>query len=221
MIRLCCIAIGYLCGLFQTSYIIGRMYHTDIREHGSGNAGTTNALRTLGKKAGLLTLLGDLCKPMLAYLIIYLLFHGSYPDLWKLLCMYGCAGAVLGHVFPFYLGFKGGKGIASIAGLGIIFGNVPIILSCMLVFILVVAITRYVSLGSIVMMLLFLIEVVVFGQLGWFPALSGTSLYEWYGIVAVLVALTIYKHRENIKRLFAGNEKKLSFSKNGGESCQK
>ncbi len=109
MIRLCCIAIGYLCGLFQTSYIIGRMYHTDIREHGSGNAGTTNALRTLGKKAGLLTLLGDLCKPMLAYLIIYLLFHGSYPDLWKLLCMYGCAGAVLGHVFPFYLGFKRGK----------------------------------------------------------------------------------------------------------------
>lgn len=218
MIRILCILIGYVCGLFQTSYIIGRLHHIDIRNYGSGNAGTTNALRTLGKKAGAMTLIGDLLKPMAAYLIAYLLFHKSYPEMWKLLCMYAAAGAVFGHVFPFYLKFQGGKGIATIAGMGIIFGNWPIIVTGVLVFVLVTALTKYVSLGSICLMLGFLAETIIFGQLGMLP-IKPPYLYEWYGIVVVVVALTIYKHRGNIKRLLHHEERKLSFSKAG--KCEK
>lgn len=212
MIRILCILIGYVCGLFQTSYIIGRLHHIDIRNYGSGNAGTTNALRTLGKKAGALTLVGDLLKPMVAYLIVYLLFHKSYPEMWKLLCMYGAAGAVFGHVFPFYLKFHGGKGIATIAGMGIIFGYWPIIVTGVLVFVGVTALTKYVSLGSLCLMLGFLVETIVFGQLGML-SIKPPYLYEWYGIAVIVVALAFYKHRGNIKRLLHHEERKLSFSK--------
>ena len=88
----------------------------DIREHGSGNAGTTNALRTLGKKAGAVTLLGDCLKCALAILAVYLLFGRSHPQLVRLLELYAGAGCILGHNFPFYLHFKGGKGIAASVG---------------------------------------------------------------------------------------------------------
>ncbi len=216
MVRIVCVLIGYLCGLFQTSYILGKMSHIDIRDYGSGNAGTTNALRTLGKKAGALTLLGDLLKPMAAYLIAWLLFHNQYPEMSKLLCMYACAGAVLGHVFPVYLGFHGGKGIATIAGLGIIFGYWPIILSGVILFVAVTAITRYVSLGSICLMVMFLIETFVFGQLGWLP-IKPPYLYEWYGIAAVVAGIAIWKHKANIIRLWNHTENKLSFSGSGQE----
>ncbi|MBD9156739.1 MAG: glycerol-3-phosphate acyltransferase, partial [Lachnospiraceae bacterium] len=93
MIRLACVAIGYVFGLFQTGYIYGELKGTDIRQHGSGNAGATNALRTLGWKAGLITLLGDCFKCVFAVL----------------LGMYAALGVILGHNFPFYLKFKGGK----------------------------------------------------------------------------------------------------------------
>ncbi len=220
IVRLICVLIGYVCGLFQTSYILGRLSNIDIRNYGSGNAGTTNALRTMGKKAGVLTLLGDLLKPMVAYLIVWLLFHARYPDMSKLLCMYSCAGAVLGHIFPIYLGFHGGKGIATIAGLGIIFGYWPIILSGVILFVAVTAITRYVSLGSICLMLMFLIEVLIFGQMGLFTNLKPPYLYEWYGIVAVVVCISIFKHRANIQRLLNHTENKLSFSGQGSAKAQ-
>ena len=113
MIRLICLAVGYLFGLIQTSYIYGRMQGIDIRTQGSGNAGTTNALRVLGKKAGAITFVGDACKCIAAILLVRLLFSGSYPDMVPLLCVYTGAGVVLGHNFPFYLNFKGGKGIAA------------------------------------------------------------------------------------------------------------
>ena len=114
MIRLACVAIGYVFGLFQTGYIYGELKGTDIRQHGSGNAGATNALRTLGWKAGLITLLGDCFKCVFAVLLVRALFAGRYPDehMGVLLGMYGALGVILGHNFPFYLKFKGGKGIA-------------------------------------------------------------------------------------------------------------
>lgn len=220
LIRIVCLLIGYACGLFQTSYIIGKTHHIDIRNYGSGNAGTTNALRTLGKKAGALTLLGDLLKPMVAYLIVYLLFHNVYPEMWKLLCMYGAAGAVFGHVFPCYMKFHGGKGIATIAGVGIILGYWPIILTGVLVFVLVTAVTRYVSLGSLGLMLGFLIETLIFGQLGYLP-IQAPYLYEWYVIVVVIVGLAFYKHKDNIVRLLHHEERKLSFSKAGSAATKK
>ncbi len=121
MVRIICLLIGYAFGLFQTSYIYGRTKGIDIREHGSGNAGTTNALRTLGKKAGAITLAGDCIKCILAVLTVRLIFGASHPEMLKLLTVYAAAGTILGHNFPFYLGFRGGKGIAATAGLIISF----------------------------------------------------------------------------------------------------
>ncbi len=121
MVRLLCLAIGYLFGLFQTSYIYGRMHGIDIREHGSGNAGTTNALRTLGLKAGLITFAGDCLKCILAVVTVRLLFGQSHAECIRLLGLYAAAGTILGHNFPCYLKFRGGKGIAATAGLIISF----------------------------------------------------------------------------------------------------
>ena len=94
MIRVLCLAIGYAFGLFQTSYIIGRMHGIDIRNYGSGNAGTTNMMRTLGRKAGLLTFAGDCLKCVLAVVLVRLLFAGSYRDMLPLLSFYAAAGVI-------------------------------------------------------------------------------------------------------------------------------
>ena len=147
MVRIICLLIGYAFGLFQTSYIYGRTKGLDIREHGSGNAGTTNALRTLGKKAGAITLAGDCIKCILAVLTVRLIFGASHPEILKLLTVYAAAGTILGHNFPLYLGFRGGKGIAATAGLIISF-DWRITLVCAALFFLNLAVTHYVSLGS-------------------------------------------------------------------------
>lgn len=116
MERIICLAIGYLFGMFQTSYIIGKIHHMDIRQYGSGNAGTTNALRTLGKKAGAMTLIGDMLKCVIAILIVDAVFKNRYQEILPLLGMYTAAGCVLGHNFPFYLGFRGRQGNCSFSG---------------------------------------------------------------------------------------------------------
>ena len=107
MERIICLGIGYLFGLFQTAYIYGKMNGIDIREHGSGNAGSTNALRVLGKKAGVVVLLGDVAKTVLAVLLIRMLFRKTHGDMLPLLGIYAAAGANLGHNFTANLGFKG------------------------------------------------------------------------------------------------------------------
>lgn len=117
MERIYCLLIGYAFGLFQTAYIYGRLHGIDIRNYGSGNAGTTNTLRVFGTKASLLVLLGDIMKCILAVVITGAAFGNSHPDMIYLLKMYTAAGAIIGHNFPFYLKFKGGKGIAATAGL--------------------------------------------------------------------------------------------------------
>ena len=118
MIRLVCLLIGYVCGCFQTSYIYGKLHGIDIRNYGSGNAGTTNSLRVLGKKAGIIVLLCDMLKTGIAMMLVRFLFRERYGDVLYLLTIYAAAGAILGHIFPFYLGFKGGKGIACTAEIG-------------------------------------------------------------------------------------------------------
>ena len=115
--RVIALGIGYLFGLFQTGYLYGKSQGIDIRSEGSGNAGTTNSLRVLGIKAGLITFAGDLCKAILAVLLVKVLFRNAYPDAVKILELYAGFGAVLGHNFPFYLKFKGGKGIACTSGM--------------------------------------------------------------------------------------------------------
>ena len=117
MERLVCLLIGYIFGLFQTGYFYGKTQGVDIRKMGSGNAGSTNALRTMGIKAGMITLLGDCFKCVIAVLVVRGIYGQSHADILPLLSLYTGFGAVLGHNFPFYLKFKGGKGIAVTAGM--------------------------------------------------------------------------------------------------------
>ncbi|MCI8895692.1 MAG: glycerol-3-phosphate 1-O-acyltransferase PlsY [Lachnospiraceae bacterium] len=209
--RVICLAIGYVFGLFQTGYIYGKAHNIDIRDHGSGNAGTTNTLRTLGWKAGAVTFIGDLAKAILAILAAWLIFRNQYPDSVKSLEMYAGLGAVLGHNYPCYLHFKGGKGIACTSGfiLAVFPLTAPI---CLVLFILAVAITRYVSLGSILVAVSFYIQLVVFGQLGIFRV-NPECLSEIYAVGAVFSLLALWKHRANIKRLLSGTENKFGMSK--------
>ena len=151
MFRVLCLLFGYACGLFQTGYIYGKAKNKDIRQYGSGNAGTTNALRVLGKKAGLIVFLGDLFKAVFACTAARLLADHFGSDISMVYLLYAGLGVVLGHNFPFYLKFKGGKGIAATSGVVLSTFDWRIILICLLLFIIVVAVTRYVSLGSLVM----------------------------------------------------------------------
>lgn len=214
MERLICLLIGYLFGLFQTGYIYGKINHVDIRKHGSGNAGTTNALRTLGWKAGVITFIGDCLKCVLAVVVVRLIFADSGHV--ELLAFYAGLGAVLGHNFPVYLNFKGGKGIASTAGL-ILAVNPVMFLIVAVVFIAIVLITQYVSLGSLIIMVLFVAQIVIYGQMGGFD-LTGMELYEFYAIAVVLAALAFWRHRANIKRLATGTENKTDVRKIGKKS---
>ena len=206
MERLICIIIGYVFGLFQTSYIYGRLHGIDIRKCGSGNAGTTNMLRTLGTKAGAITLLGDAFKCVIAVLVVRMLFAGKYPDMLPLLSIYTAAGVVLGHNFPFYMNFKGGKGIAATAGL-ILSMSWQMTLLGILTFGTAVALTHYVSLGSLLVYIGFLIELIVFGQNGMF-GMSQAYLNEMYVVAVLLTALAIFMHRANIVRLVHVTERK-------------
>ena len=204
MERILSILIGYVFGLFQTGYIYGMINHVDIRKHGSGNAGTTNALRTLGWKAGVITFIGDCLKCVIAIVVIRLIF--AQNENVQLLSAYAGLGVVLGHNYPFYLKFKGGKGIATTVGL-ILSIHPMMFLSVAVVFFLIVWFTQYVSLGSLVIMLLFVAEVIIYGEIGGL-GLTAPALYEFYGIAVILAALAFYRHRANIKRLLTGTENK-------------
>lgn len=210
MERILCLAIGYVFGLFQTGYFYGKIKGIDIRQHGSGNAGTTNALRTMGAKAGAITLIGDAMKCVLAVMVAKSLFAESAGML-PLLCLYAGVGAVLGHNYPFYLNFKGGKGIAATFGLALA-TDVKMALICAVSFIIIVAITKYVSVGSLVMATVFWIQLVVVGQQGGFD-ISGNYLMEMYVLGALFVVSAIFRHRGNIERLKNGTENKFSIGK--------
>lgn len=211
MERIISILIGYAFGLFQTGYIYGMLNHVDIRKHGSGNAGTTNALRTLGWKAGVITFIGDCLKCVVAVLAVRLIF--AQHDNVQLLAGYAGLGVVLGHNYPFYLKFKGGKGIAATAGL-VLSVNPIMFLTVAIVFIAIVWFTQYVSLGSLVIMLMFVAEVIIYGQMGGLH-LATPELYEFYVIVVFLAAMAFYRHRANIKRLLTGTENKTNLRKIG------
>lgn len=211
MERLICLLIGYVCGLFETGYFYGKLHHIDIREHGSGNSGATNTLRTLGKKAGLIVFLGDALKCVAAAVIVYFLFRNTKGDMMSLLKMYAGAGAVLGHNYPFYLKFKGGKGIAATGGL-IFATNIWMAVIAFAIFASVVAVTKYVSVGSLVVVLVFIAEVVLYGQTGHFQ-MAQPYLYELYGIAVLLAISAFYKHRANIVRLKNGTENKIGAKK--------
>ncbi len=187
---------GYLLGSLNGSIIVGRFYGMDIRSHGSGNAGTTNALRVLGKKAAALVLVGDLLKGVLSYLIGFYITGSATGG------MIAGTAAILGHVWPLYFQFKGGKGVlTSLAVLLMMDWVTGLIL--LGIFVIVVAITRYVSLGSLIGAVLLPV----------FTAFLGRDPVHiiFSSIIAVLLVIM---HRANIKRLIKGNESKLGAKKN-------
>lgn len=214
--RVISVVIGYLFGaVFQTGYWLGKFNHIDIREHGSGNAGTTNVMRTMGKKAGVLTYIIDTLKVIVTTIIIRLIYNGSFSDgEIFVFVMYGGLGAILGHNFPFYLKFKGGKGIA--ASSGVILSMIPynwiltVIGFC--TFFGVLLLTKYVSLSSLCLMGGFFIELVIFGVCGYFN-IDNAYLIEIYIIAFIITALAFIRHRANIKRLIDGNERKIGQKK--------
>lgn len=190
---------GYLLGSVNTSLVLGKLfYKKDVRQYGSGNAGATNTLRTLGKTAALLVVAGDFLKGVLAYLIGRWLAGETSPGIYA-----GeyCSGimAVVGHNWPLYFGFKGGKGVATAFSVAVMLSPIAALV-CLACFILVVAVTRYVSLGSMVGGAAFPIVTWIMGE-PLFLVLTA----------ALLAILIIFRHSSNIRRLLEGSEKKLSF----------
>ena len=212
MIRLLCVVIGYVFGLFQTAYFYGKSKGIDIREHGSGNSGTTNALRVLGTKAGLIVFAGDCLKCIFAVVLVRIFFGKTYQDMIYLLCIYTAAGAILGHNFPFYMGFKGGKGIAATAGFVLSFHPTFIPVGILLFF-GPFFITHYVSLGSLLVYVGFVTQLIISGQLGLFGDMSQAHLIEMYVVAFLLAVMAFWKHRANIVRLIHGEENKTYLSK--------
>lgn len=202
MFRLLCLLIGYSFGCFQTAYIVSKIfYKIDIREHGSGNAGFTNTFRTLGAKAGVSVLIIDFIKAIIAFILCSIVFQGdsTFTIGFSILPgLYAGLGAILGHNYPFYLKFKGGKGVAS--SLGIIFcTNWVIGLILYGIGIVTLSATKYMSLASLIILGLFPVLLFLFG----------------YGLEAIIIGaiytvLTYYRHIENIQRLLKGTESKFS-----------
>lgn len=205
--RILALVCGYFFGTFQTGYIYGKCHGIDIREHGSGNSGTTNTLRTLGWKAGAVTFLGDLFKAIIVVVIFHFIYKNTYPECVKCIELYAGFGAVLGHNFPWFLKFKGGKGIACTAG--VILAVCPIAAPvCLILFVGAVVITRYVSLGSILVVLAYLVQAVIFNHMGWL-GMTGTYAVEFDVLVACFTAMAVWRHKANIKRLLNGTENKF------------
>lgn len=214
LIRLCCLVGGYLLGLIQTSYIIGRLKGIDIREHGSGNAGTTNTLRVLGKKYGAIVFLVDLFKCVAATVIVYFVFRNTHPEMVYLLKIYAAFGAILGHNFPFYLGFRGGKGIATTAGLIASF-YWPFLPVGFFSFFITFWITNYVSLGSLIMCFNFFVQMILFVLL---KPLRFADIPMNIGIEMIIVTffitvLAFVRHQANIGRLMRHEERKTYLTK--------
>ena len=188
VLRIVCLAIGYVFGLFQTAYIVGRTRGIDIREHGSGNSGTTNAMRILGKKAGLIVFLGDVLKSLLALLLVGFLFGKTHPEAVYLLKTWTFAGVV----------------------------HWSFILPGILLFFIPYLITGYVSLGSLILYLGLFIQLVIEGTRGVFD-ISGPMLTELIVIQGLLTAMAWYRHRANIGRLLSGTERKTHLIKRNSE----
>ncbi len=193
---LICLIIGYGFGCFSTAYVIGKANNIDIRNYGSGNAGTTNALRTLGWKAGFLTFIGDAIKAIIPVLLVRFVIQDDVYG--QLLPLYTGLGVVLGHNFPFWLHFRGGKGIAATGGVMLAF-DWRLGIAALILFLIVVIVTRYVSLGSLMISLLFPV---------WVLFLYPGDLHMFL-VSLVFTVSAFIKHRQNMKRLLNGTENKI------------
>lgn len=218
LIRLICLVCGYAVGLIQTAYIYGELKGVDIRQHGSGNAGTTNALRVLGRKAGLIVFIGDFFKGIIACSLTHIILGQLDVENIYLFVLYTGFGVVLGHNFPFYMQFKGGKGIAATSGMIVGLWDWRLIVILLAVFVISVLVTKYVSVGSILIMVGFFALYVIFAVRGDYGFASHAMQVESYVVAGVIAGMAIYRHRKNIGRLIAGTENKLSFGEKKARS---
>ena len=200
--------IAYLLGSISFSVIISKkMAGFDVREKGSGNAGTTNVLRTVGKKASIITLVCDILKGVVAILVAYVagLIMKDSVDKALLIQLAGIA-VILGHTFPIFFGFKGGKGIATALGV-LMMTNWNIGLICLVFALVLMILTRMVSLGSIAAAVLFPVLIIFMPH----TAYLVDGNYIIYSIL--LAVLVVFNHRANVKRLLTGTENKIDFKK--------
>lgn len=191
------LVIGYCFGCFSTAYVVGKANHIDIRSYGSGNAGTTNAMRTLGKKAGIITYIGDVLKAVIPILLARFLVLSENPDV-DLICLILGLGVVLGHNYPVWLKFKGGKGIAVTSGVFI--SVIPqIAVFALILFVLVALISKYISLASICAILFAGIWMMIYYDFS----------IAYVLVITGYIALALWQHRANIVRLLNGTENKI------------
>lgn len=197
---LLCLAVGYFCGCISSGYFVGKFYHTDIRTLGSGNAGTTNVLRNFGVLPAIITFVGDLAKAVVPILLIRFCFT-TQTDAY-LLCLYCGLGVVLGHNYPFYLGFKGGKGIAVTSAVVMSAAHPIMIPVGLAIFIVAVVLTRYVSVGSLFVAWYIPANTLIFHY-------NDRQFIHMMVISLLFTVFAYFQHRQNIVRIIHGNENKL------------
>lgn len=182
----------YLLGNFNAAYIYGKITKkTDIRQHGSGNAGTTNAIRVMGKKAGFIVFASDFLKGLIAVLLAGALSDGKYAQAIAALAV------IIGHNWPMFLKFKGGKGVATLIGAYAILAPIPLLIA-LVIALSIIYFTKWVSLASLCGILSILIMLLIM------QGLSTNSI-----LTLIIAVISIFQHRQNIKRIFKGQENKL------------
>ena len=197
------IVVGYLCGCLESGYLVGKMNGIDIRDYGSGNAGSTNVLRVLGKSKALMTFLGDTLKGFIPVMLVKHVLCPNVPVLAdepvkSMIILVTGLAVVMGHDYTFFLHFKGGKGVATTGAVMLAF-DWRMGLASLLIFIIVVTLTRYVSLSSITMSICLLPEMLI-----WHP-----GRWDLFFMACLFCWFIVWRHRTNIKRLLNGTESKL------------
>lgn len=198
------VAFAYFCGALPFGYLVGKLKGIDIRQHGSGNIGATNVLRVLGKKIGIPVFILDMLKGLLPTLLAGYVMRrlGAGENIAALVSVFAAAATVLGHNFTFWLGFKGGKGIAT--STGALLGLVPLaLLIVLIVWIVTFYSTRYVALASIVAAIA--LPVAMIAVMTW----QGTWNYVLLGFGIVIGVLAVVRHRSNIQRMLTGTENRF------------
>lgn len=198
------VVLAYLLGSIPTAVWYGKIFHgLDVRQHGSGNAGATNSLRTFGRTAGIIVLIIDFLKGFLAVYSAQFLF----PDTDKYLPLIMGISAIIGHLYPVFAQFRGGKGVAT--ALGVIAATFPMtVIDCIVVFAIIVFFTKYVSLGSMMGALAFPLQIA-------FNAWNTNPDQDPYylGFACVVFLILVFTHRHNIQRLMKGTENKIGAKK--------
>lgn len=204
--------IAYAIGSINFSVIFSRKFAGfDVREKGSGNAGSTNVLRTVGKKAAIITLICDVLKGVIAILIAFLVGKMVSGLDNALLIQLAGVFVILGHTFPVFFRFRGGKGVATALGV-LLMTNWQVGLICLVFALILIALTRMVSVGSIAAAILFPVLVLFIDQ-NYIVSTSGWDNWSYFIYSVIVALLVIFNHRENLKRLFSGTESTISFKK--------